>query len=110
MFIKDGAGVVDQGLAASPTTISSRSSTCRWLAGTTLDAPQTAVITQSEAIKRFGTDQVVGRTLTIISRGVTRDFKITGVLKDLPKNSSLKINAHPAAGFQQLLSPRAATS
>jgi putative ABC transport system permease protein len=63
------------------------------LAGTTLPAPQTAVFSQSEAIKRFGTDQVVGRTFTIISRGVRRDFKITGVMKDIPKNSSLKIDA-----------------
>jgi len=63
------------------------------IAGTTLTQPQTAVITQSEAIKRFGTDQVVGQTLTIISRGIKRDFKINGVLKDLPKNSSMKIKA-----------------
>jgi putative ABC transport system permease protein len=63
------------------------------LAGSTLPAPQTAVLTQAEAIKRFGTDQVVGRTLTVISRGIRRDFKITGLLKDLPKNSSLKIEA-----------------
>lgn len=63
------------------------------IAGSTLTAPQTAAITRSEAIKRLGTDQVVGRTLTIISRGVRRDFKITGLLKDLPKNSSMKIEA-----------------
>jgi putative ABC transport system permease protein len=63
------------------------------LSGTTLPAAQTAVITQSEAMKRYGTDQVLGRTLTVISKGVTRDFKITGVIKDVPKNSSLKINA-----------------
>jgi putative ABC transport system permease protein len=63
------------------------------IAGTTLTAPQTAVITKSEAIKRFGTDQVIGRTLTIISRGEKRDFKINGVLKDLPKNSHMKVNA-----------------
>lgn len=63
------------------------------IAGTTLPAPQTAVFTRSEAIKRFGTDQVVGRTFTIISRGIRRDFKITGLLKDLPRNSSLKIDA-----------------
>jgi putative ABC transport system permease protein len=61
--------------------------------GTTLAFPQTAVLTQDEAIKRFGTDQVVGRTLTIISRGIRRDFKITGVLKNVPKNSSMKIDA-----------------
>jgi putative ABC transport system permease protein len=63
------------------------------LAGGTLTAPETAVITQSEAIKRFGTDQVVGRTMTIITRGVKHDLKINGVLKDVPKNSSLKVNA-----------------
>jgi putative ABC transport system permease protein len=63
------------------------------IAGSTLSAPQTAVMTQAEAIKRFGTDQVVGRTFTVISRGLKRDFKITGVLKDIPKNSSLKIDA-----------------
>ena len=63
------------------------------VAGTTLTAPQTAVITKSEAIKRFGTDQVIGQTLTVISRGEKRDFKINGVLEDLPKNSHMKINA-----------------
>jgi putative ABC transport system permease protein len=63
------------------------------IAGTTLTQPMTAVITQSEAIKRFGTDQVIGRTLTVISRGIKRDFKINGVLRDVPKNSNLKINA-----------------
>lgn len=63
------------------------------VAGTTLTAPQTAVITQAEAFKRYGTDEVIGRTLTIISRGEKRDFKINGVLKDLPKKSSMKIAA-----------------
>jgi putative ABC transport system permease protein len=63
------------------------------VAGTTLTSPQTAVITQSEAIKQFGTDQVLGRTLTVISRGEKRDFKINGVLKDLPRNSHMKVNA-----------------
>jgi putative ABC transport system permease protein len=63
------------------------------VAGGTLTAPETAVITQEEAIKRFGTDQVAGRTMTIITRGVKHDLKITGVLKTLPKNSSLKIDA-----------------
>src|SRR5881398_978138 len=63
------------------------------LSGTSMPSAQTAVLTKKEAIKRFGTDQVVGRTMSLISKGVTRDFKITGVLKDVPKNSSLKVNA-----------------
>src|SRR5205823_13520360 len=63
------------------------------LAGGTLTAPDTAVITQGEATRRFGTDQVVGRTMTIITRGVKHDLKITGLLKNVPKNSSMKIDA-----------------
>jgi putative ABC transport system permease protein len=63
------------------------------VAGSTLTAPQTAVITRSEAIKRYGTVDVIGSTLTVISVGVKRDFRITGVLEDLPKNSHMKIDA-----------------
>jgi putative ABC transport system permease protein len=62
------------------------------LSGTTLTAPNTAVITQEEATKQYGTDQVLGRTITVITRGEKRDFKINGVLKNVPKNSSMKIN------------------
>ena len=47
-------------------------------------------MTQSEAIKRLGTDDVVGQTLSVISRGKTRDLKITGILADLPKNSHIE--------------------
>ena len=63
------------------------------LYGTGTPAAQTAILSRTEAIKRFGTDQVVGRTMSTISKGVTRDFKITGVFKDIPKNSSMKIAA-----------------
>jgi putative ABC transport system permease protein len=74
------------------------------LAGGTLTAPETAVITKSEAIKRFGTDQVVGRTMTIITRGKKHDLKITGLLRDIPKNSSLKIDALLRIDFNQFYS------
>jgi putative ABC transport system permease protein len=63
------------------------------LAGESLTGVKTAVITQEEAIKRYGTDQVVGRALTMISKGKTQDFRITGVLRNIPKNSHFKINA-----------------
>ena len=52
-----------------------------------------AVVTQSEARRRFGTDDVIGRTMTLITRGVSRDFRITGVLRDLPSNSHFRINS-----------------
>jgi putative ABC transport system permease protein len=58
-----------------------------------LSQPNTAVLTRSEAVKRYGTDNVVGRIMTLITRGKSRDFRITGVLEDLPKNSHLEINA-----------------
>jgi putative ABC transport system permease protein len=58
-----------------------------------LDQVNSAVITQSEARRRFGTDDVVGRTMTLITRGVARDFRITGVLRDLPRNSHFRINS-----------------
>jgi putative ABC transport system permease protein len=58
-----------------------------------LDQPNTAILTRGEAIKRFGTDNVLGRTMSLISRGVTRDFRITGVIEDLPKNTHLNVTA-----------------
>ena len=57
-----------------------------------LGAANTAVLTRSEAMKLFNTEDVVGKTLSVITRGVTRDFRIGAVLQDLPKNSHLKIN------------------
>jgi putative ABC transport system permease protein len=63
------------------------------VSGTSLPAAQTAVLTQTEARNRYGTDDVVGKTLTVISKGMKRDFRITGVIRDVPKNSSMKVNA-----------------
>ena len=60
---------------------------------TALSQPNTAVITQSEARRRFGTDNVVGQTITLITRGVHRDFRITGILRDIPRNSHFRINS-----------------
>ena len=58
-----------------------------------LPSPGTAVITKDEAIARFGTDEVVGRTFTIISSGKHMDFRIMGVLQNIPKNSSFAAKA-----------------
>jgi putative ABC transport system permease protein len=62
-------------------------------AGTTLTSNQSAVISQSEAIRRFGTENVLGKTITAVSHGKAQDFRITGVFKDIPKNSHLRLNA-----------------
>jgi putative ABC transport system permease protein len=74
------------------------------VAGSTLTAPGTAVITQEEAVKRFGTDKVVGRTMTVISHGQHMDFRIVGVIRNIPKNSSLKANAILRIDFNSFFS------
>ena len=63
------------------------------LSGTTLTSDGTAALSQSEAIRQFGTDQVLGRTLSTVAKGKARDYKIVGIFKDIPKNSHMKLNA-----------------
>jgi putative ABC transport system permease protein len=63
------------------------------VSGATLASPGTAVLSQTEAIKRFGTDQVLGRTLSTVAKGKQRDYRIVGIFKDIPKNSHMKLNA-----------------
>jgi putative ABC transport system permease protein len=46
-------------------------------------------ISREEAMRRFGTIDSVGRTITIIGDSGQRDLKVTGVFEDLPKNSHL---------------------
>ena len=50
------------------------------------------VLTESEARRLYGTDDIVGRTHSVVSRGRTLDFRITGILRDLPKNSHLRVS------------------
>jgi putative ABC transport system permease protein len=51
---------------------------------TALVSPNSVVITESTAKKYFNSTDVVGKTLTINDTSV---FKITGVIKDIPKQS-----------------------
>ena len=58
---------------------------------TALPDTHSIVLTETEALKQFGAANVVGRTLTIGAGEGRTDFRIGGVLRDLPKNSSLKL-------------------
>ena len=69
------------------------------IAGSGLPAAGTAILSQSEAHKQFGTDQVIGFTLTTVQKGVTQDYKVTGVFRDIPKNSHMKLNGILRADF-----------
>ena len=48
------------------------------------------VISESEAKRRFGSDDPIGKTLTIIRNGIALDYHVTGVMADLPLNSHFK--------------------
>jgi putative ABC transport system permease protein len=58
---------------------------------TALSRPGTIVLSESEAKRLFGNDDPVGQTLTLIERGRHVDYSVTGVIKDLPKNSHMRL-------------------
>ncbi|MBS1602226.1 MAG: ABC transporter permease [Bacteroidetes bacterium] len=61
-------------------------------ARTALDHPFTVVITADRALKYFGRTDVVGKDLTIESfSGGKKDFRITGVMADPPRNSVTRL-------------------
>lgn len=51
--------------------------------------PYSVVLTESTAAKYFGKEDPVGQTLTVNN---TYDVLVTGILKDVPSNSSLKFD------------------
>ena len=60
-------------------------------AATALPDTNSIVLTESEAIRQFGTADVLGQTLSLGAGPGKRDYRVSGVLRDLPRNSSLKI-------------------
>jgi len=58
-----------------------------------LNEPMSVVLTRKNAIKYFGTDDVIGKSLTFEWEGEPADFKVTGILKEIPKNSHIQFNA-----------------
>jgi putative ABC transport system permease protein len=57
-----------------------------------LDDPHSLVMSESEAYKRYGDANPIGKTLTVISGDMTADYRVTGVFKDLPKNTTTPMN------------------
>ncbi|PUZ25464.1 hypothetical protein DCC81_14345 [Chitinophaga parva] len=54
-----------------------------------LDAPGQVVLTESEAHRLFGNAPAMGKTISMLQH---RLFTVTGVIKDLPLNTHLKMN------------------
>ena len=57
-----------------------------------LSEPGQAVLTESEARRRFGTSNAVGRTLTLMIAGEPVDYRISGVIADPPRNSHIQLS------------------
>lgn len=60
---------------------------------TALPDSHSITLSESEAKRRFGDANPMGRTLTLVENTGPVDYKITGVFKDWPKNSSFSANA-----------------
>lgn len=58
---------------------------------TALALPGNIVLTEREALKRYGTASVVGRTLTLIIAGKPVDYRITGIVAN-PVHSHLALS------------------
>jgi len=67
-----------------------------------LSTPNSVVLTRAEAMRLYGTTDVVGRPYTVVSRGAERNFRITGILQDLPKNSHIKASTIARVDYPQL--------
>lgn len=56
---------------------------------TALADPMTVVLTQEKALRYFGTGEAVGKSLTFEWEGEQVDFKVTGILAEVPENSHI---------------------
>jgi len=72
---------------------------------TALTEPMTVVLTRESAKRYFGTRDAVGRSLPFEWNGKMADFKVTGILKKVPRNSHLQFEmlismaSYPQAQF-----------
>jgi putative ABC transport system permease protein len=59
-------------------------------AASALRNPGSVALSRTEAQRLFGTDNPIGRTLTVMLRGRAVDHRITAVFRDLPRNSHMR--------------------
>lgn len=57
-----------------------------------LDDTNSLVISQAMARKYFGAENALGRSLTLVMDGAARNYRVTGVMRDLPPNSHLVLD------------------
>jgi putative ABC transport system permease protein len=94
VVIRNGvAAAVEKGFAADESFF--RILQVPFIAGdpkTALSGTDSVTLSRSEALRQFGTTQVLGRILTTIRDGEKRDLRVTGVFEDIPRNSHTEFN------------------
>ncbi len=91
VFLRDGEPVFADMIAVDPTFFQLVSVPfVRGNRATALAGANSLVMSRSEAIKQFKTDDVLGRTVTRIRRGEKIELRVTGVFEDLPRHSHVK--------------------
>jgi putative ABC transport system permease protein len=60
---------------------------------TALPDTHSIALSESEARRRFGTVDAIGKTLTIVDNMGNVDYRVTGVFRDFPKNSHFSAEA-----------------
>ncbi|MEA3032853.1 MAG: putative transport system permease protein, partial [Sphingomonadales bacterium] len=58
---------------------------------TALSRPNSVVLSETEAATRFPNQEAMGQILTLVSKGKAADYTVTGVMRDLPRNSHLDL-------------------
>ncbi|MEO8764432.1 MAG: ABC transporter permease [Ginsengibacter sp.] len=59
---------------------------------TALSGPGKVIISEEEAGKYFGNENPIGKVLTVYSSGNRRPLEVTGVFREYPSNSHLKLS------------------
>jgi putative ABC transport system permease protein len=76
---------------------------------TALTEPNTAIITQKIAIKYFGTEEAIGHIIHMAAGDAKADFRITGILKDIPANTDHRQQIYLSYVNVKTYNPRFAT-
>jgi len=77
--------------------------------GTALAEPNTALITQKIAAKYFGTEPAIGKLIRVTAGNEKVDFKVAGILKDIPANTDQKQQIYLSYANLKDYNPRYAT-
>ncbi|MBB4840059.1 putative ABC transport system permease protein [Sphingomonas kyeonggiensis] len=102
-LIKDGqATVVDDGRLVDSAFLDTIALPMAQGDSKALSRPGTVVMSESEAVRIFGTKNVVGRTVTLLTAGRKDDYRVTGVFRDIPKKSHLTGKMFARADFPSM--------